>query len=318
VGSAVVFNAKVGKDRDDGGMGALEASLCTHECFNAPIIFLLEMCLEVDHGVLCCRFALPFVNCTVKNTGLDKESECQMHGCGIGDGFSAGSSKDLTVVDALPEVCNGLLRNPWCNEFIMVGIEVSRPDQSIGANQVSQHGLQCDHGKAHGVVLEGGKILGVDGFKEEFLELLANVVIEAEGSQLGVVDMIQLCQLEFHQLCLIMERERARVWWCREWHRVGKGNVFCQCHEECKVYVLPCSQICGYSTGICKELLLKQLQGGSHWIANNWHEHWVWKNNVIICHVVQLAASCSWQMKEGSQRSSSMLWVMVSSESWQK
>jgi len=105
-------------------IGTLKSSLHTGESFNVVVIFFLEVCLEIGHGVLCCGFVLLFVHGTVKNTSFDKHGECEMNGNGIGDGFPTGSGEDLAVMNAFPEVFDGFLGCPWCNEMLVVGIKI--------------------------------------------------------------------------------------------------------------------------------------------------------------------------------------------------
>jgi len=124
MGSVVVTRDSVTGSRCSDGIGMLKTSLQAGESFNVAVVFFLEVGLEVGHGVLHCGFILPFVYGTVKDAGFDKHSECETNGCGISDGFPAGSSKHLTVVDVLPKVFDRFLRHPWSGEMLMVGIEI--------------------------------------------------------------------------------------------------------------------------------------------------------------------------------------------------
>jgi len=158
MGSVVVTRDSVTGSRCSDGIGMLKTSLQAGESFNVAVVFFLEVGLEVGHGVVHCGFILPFVYGTVKDAGFDKHSECETNGCGISDGFPAGSSKHLTVVDVLPKVFDRFLRHPWSGEMLMVGIEIGGLDRAICVNQMCQHGLGRDHGVAHGVILKCGKI----------------------------------------------------------------------------------------------------------------------------------------------------------------
>jgi len=135
-------------------IGMLEASLSTGECLNAVLILFFEVHLEICHGVLSNRLVFPFVDSTVEDTCVFEDSEHEVHGCGIGDGFSVSCSKELTIADMFPQVFEQLFRCPWGSEVVSVGIKVRRLDRTARRNEISQHHLWCNSGKAHGFVFE--------------------------------------------------------------------------------------------------------------------------------------------------------------------
>jgi len=206
------------------GIGVLEASLSTSECFNMALVLFFEVCLEIHHGMLSNRLVFPFVDSAVEDTCVFEDSEHEAHGCGIGDGFSTSHGKELTIADIFPQVFEQLFRHPQGSEAVSVGIKVRRLDRTICHDEMCQHCLQCNSGKAHGFVFECCEVLGVDGLKDEFFEAFADVMVEAKCGKIGIIDIVELHELKLHQVSLIMQWKWSRMWQCRERGTVRQGR----------------------------------------------------------------------------------------------
>jgi len=117
------------------------AGLCSCGCFGTTVILLFEMCLEVWHCLLGGWLIFPLVDDAVEDASVFENSEDKSNGHGIGDGFSAGCSKSLTIPDAFPEILDTVLGGPVSEKAFVVGIEISRLDGTVAVKDMMQHGL---------------------------------------------------------------------------------------------------------------------------------------------------------------------------------
>ncbi len=49
------------------------------------------------------------------------------------------------------------------------------------------------------------RYFGIDGLEDESFEAFADIMVEAKHGEIGIVDVVELCELKLHQVSLIMQ-----------------------------------------------------------------------------------------------------------------